>query len=54
MMDQAAVPDAEAEIRWRSWQARGVESDRLTTKRMRGLMLLIAAGFLVLFVVQLA
>ena len=54
MMDQAAVPDAEAEIRWRNWQTRGIESDRRTTKRMRGLMLLIAAGFFVLFVVQLA
>ena len=54
MMGLAAVPDAEAEIRWRNWKTRGVESDRLTTKRMRGLMLLLAAGFLVLFVVQLA
>ena len=54
MMDQVAVPDAEAEIRWQNWKMRGVESDRLTTKRMRGLMLLIAAGFLVLFAVQLA
>ena len=52
MMDEAAVPDAEAEIT-RNWQARGVESDRLT-KRMRGLMLLIAAGLLVWLVVQLA
>jgi hypothetical protein len=50
----AIVPDADAELRWRNWQARGVEADRRTAKKMRGLMLLIAAGFLVWFAVQLA
>jgi hypothetical protein len=49
----AIVPDAEAEIRWRNWQARGAEEDRRTAKRMRGLMLLIAAVLVVWFVVQL-
>ena len=54
MTDQVAiVPDTDAEIRWRNWQARGAEGDRRTAKRMRGLMLLIAAGFLVWLVVQL-
>jgi hypothetical protein len=55
MTDQAAtVADPEAELRWRKWQARGAEGDRRTAKRMRGLMILIAAAFLVWFVVQLA
>ena len=50
----AIVADPEAELRWRNWQARGAEGDRQTTKRMRGLMLLVAAGIVVWFVVQLA
>jgi hypothetical protein len=55
MTDQAAVlADPEAELRWRNWQARGAEGDRRTAKRMRGLMMLIVAAFLVWFVVQLA
>jgi hypothetical protein len=55
MTDQAAiVADPEAELRWRNWQARGAEGDRRTAKRMRALMVLIAAAFLVWLVVQLA
>jgi hypothetical protein len=55
MTDQAAiVPQTEAEIRWRNWQARGVEGDRRTARNMRDLVLLIAAFLLVWFVVQLA
>ena len=55
MTEQSAiVADTEADIRWRNWQARGAEGDRQTTKRMRGLMLLVAAGIVVWFVVQLA
>jgi hypothetical protein len=38
------VPDAEADVRWRDWVARGAASDRRMTKRMTGLMLLIAIG----------
>jgi hypothetical protein len=54
MTDQAAIlADPEAELRWRNWQARGVEGDRRTAKRMRALMILIAAASLVWFVVQL-
>jgi hypothetical protein len=48
------VPDGDADVRWRNWQARGVEHDRRTVKRMRGLMLLIGVGFVVWIVVQLA
>ena len=44
----------DAAARWRNWQARGVENDRRTAKRMRGLMLLIAAAFVVWMVVHLA
>ena len=54
MTDLAAtVADAEAQLRWRNWQARGAEGDRRTAKKRRGLMMVIAAGFLVLFAVQL-
>lgn len=54
MTDQAVLPNAEAELRWRTWQARGVEGDRRTAKRMRGLMIVIALGFLASFVVRFA
>ena len=54
MTDQAAIVDPEAALRWRNWQTRGAESDRRTAKRMRGLMILIAAAFLVWIVVRLA
>jgi len=54
MIDQAAmVTDPDADIRWRNWQARGAEDDRRTAKRMRGVMMLIAAAVVVWFVVQL-
>src|SRR6202007_2171681 len=39
------TPDADSEARWRTWQARGAANDRRTAKMMRGLMMLIAAGF---------
>ena len=54
MTEQAAiVADTEADIRLRNGQARGAEGDRQTAKRMRGLMILIAAVFAVWFLVQL-
>jgi hypothetical protein len=49
----AVIPDVEADIRWRDWQARGAASDRRTTARMRKVMLLIVAALIVWFVVQL-
>lgn len=49
----AIVAHSEAELRWRNWQARGAEGDRRTARRMRSLMILLAAGFVVWFVVQL-
>jgi hypothetical protein len=39
-----SVADAEADIRWRRWLARGAESDRRTARMMTGLMLLMAIG----------
>lgn len=54
MTPQAALADPEAELRWRTWQARGAEGDRRTAKRMRGLMILIAMAVLVSFLVQFA
>ena len=49
----AVIPDVEADIRWRDWQARGAASDRRTAARMRKVMLLIVAALIVWFVVQL-
>ena len=47
----ATVADPEGELRWRNWQARAARADRRMAKRMRGLMILIAAAFLAWFVV---
>jgi len=49
----AVIPDVEADIRWRDWQARGAASDRRTVATMRTLVLLIVAALIVWFVVQL-
>lgn len=49
----AVVPDVEAAIRWRDWQARGAANDRRTATRMRYVMLIIVAALIVWFVVQL-
>ena len=49
----AVIPNVEADIRWRDWQARGAASDRRASARMRKLMLLIVAALIVWFVVQL-
>jgi len=49
----AVIPDVNADIRWRDWQARGVASNRRTAARMRNVMLLIVAALIVWFVVTL-
>ena len=49
----AVMPDVEADIRWRDWQARGAASDRRTAARVRKVMLLIVAALIVWFVAQL-
>jgi hypothetical protein len=48
------IPDVEADIRWRDWQARGAASDLRTDARMRNVMLLIVAALIAGFVVQLS
>ena len=50
----ATLPDSEADVRWRNWQARGAESDRRTATRMRMLMAVIATALAVWLLVQLA
>jgi hypothetical protein len=47
------MPDVDADIRWRDWQARGAASDRRTTARMRTVTLLIVTVLIVWFAVQL-
>jgi hypothetical protein len=49
----AVIPDVEADIRWRAWQARGDASDRRTAARMRNVMLVVIAALIVWFAVQL-
>jgi hypothetical protein len=49
----AVIPDVEADIRWRDWQARGAANDRRTATRMRYVMLIIVAALIVWFVVEL-
>ena len=49
----AVIPDVDADIKWRAWQARGVASNRRTAARMRNVMLLIVAALIVWFVVTL-
>jgi hypothetical protein len=43
--------DAAADLRWQRWLARGAESDRRTTRRMRLVMLVIAMALGVAFYV---
>ena len=50
----AVIPDTEADIRWRDWQARGVAHDQRTAARTRKGVLLIVAALIVWFAVQLA
>jgi len=49
----AVIPDVEADIRWRDWQARGDARDRRTAARMRTVMLLIVGALIAWFFVQL-
>jgi hypothetical protein len=43
----ATAADAEAQLRWRNWEARGAEGDRRRGKTILALMILVAAAFLV-------
>jgi len=48
-----ATPDPDADVRWRSWQARGAASDQRMATRTRTVMLVVAAAWAVWFFVQL-
>jgi hypothetical protein len=50
----ATVLDVEGDLRWREWQARGAEGDRRTARRMRTVVLLIAAVLVMWLTVLLA
>ena len=39
----ATVLESDADVRWRQWEARGARNDRRLAKRMRRLMLVVAA-----------
>ena len=49
----AVLPDVDAEVRWRDWQARGAASDRRAAARLRNVTMLIVAALIVWIVVQL-
>jgi len=49
----ATLPDPDADVRWRNWQARGAATDRRMATRMRTVMLVAAAAWAVWFFVQL-
>jgi hypothetical protein len=49
----AVVPDADADVRWRAWQAHGAEQDRRTAVTMRMVMLLIAVAVVIWAIVSL-
>jgi hypothetical protein len=50
----AVIPDAEAENRWRKWQARGADNDRRLATKMRRVLMLVATGLVAWLYVQLA
>lgn len=43
-LSAAAVPDAEADVRWRAWQARGAAQDRRRARIMGRVTALVALG----------
>jgi len=49
----ATLPDSDADLRWRNWQARGAKTDRRMATRMRRVVIVLATGLAVWFVVQL-
>ena len=49
----AVIPDVDADIRWREWQARGAANDRRMAARMRKVLLLIVTALIIWFVVRL-
>lgn len=50
----AEVRDAEADIRWRDWLARGAEGDRRRATIMGRLTILVAVGLAIWLFIELA
>jgi hypothetical protein len=46
-----AVPVTEADIRWKKWEARGAESDRRRTTRMKAVVIVIGIGLALAFLI---
>jgi hypothetical protein len=53
MAGAMVIPDPDADVRWRRWQARADASDRRMATRTRTVMLVVAAAWAVWFFVQL-
>jgi hypothetical protein len=49
----ALTADADANVRWREWQARGAEADRRRAATMSGLTVLVSVGLTFWLFVQL-
>ena len=49
-----SMPDAETDIRWRQWQARGAEADRRRATAVGRLSALAAVGLMIWLFIQLA
>jgi hypothetical protein len=49
-----ALPNDDADIRWRTWKARGVEQDRRTATIIRRTVILSAIAFAIWLFVQFA
>ena len=50
----ATVLESDADVRWRKWEARGAKGDRRLAKRMRRLMLVVAAVLVTWFAMVIA
>jgi hypothetical protein len=49
----STLPLSDADLRWQNWQARGAKADRRMATRMRRVVIVLATGLAVWFVVQL-
>jgi hypothetical protein len=50
----AVAAESESDLRWRAWEARGVENDRRTAGRMRVLLLFVGAAVAIWTIVLVA
>jgi hypothetical protein len=49
----AVPPDADVDVRWRDWQARGAAADRRSAVMMRSVSVVVSIGLAVWLLVQL-